>query len=94
MGPFFATEATFLIRLLLYNLLLVFRRSFLPEKDRMIRISTLRFNYFVLPAHLGRNSHGRWLKLAVFPQKLKTKIQAILDGIYAYSVPKSQLHCS
>lgn len=94
MTSFFATEAAFVIRVLLYNLLLVFRRSFLPEKDRMIRISTLRFKYFVIPAHLGRNAEGRWLKLAVFPQKLKTKIQTILDDIQAYSRPNFQLQCS
>jgi len=90
---FYATEAAFLIRLLLYNLLLVFRTTFLPEAEQKQRISTLRFKYFVIPAHLGRDASGKWLRLSIFPFKLKAKIQSILDAISVYSLPKSQLHC-
>ena len=94
MHAFYATEAAMLIRFLLYNLLLVFRTTFLPETERTQRISTLRFKYFIIPAHLGRDSSGRWLRLSVFPAKLKRKIQSILDAISAYSLPQPQLHCS
>jgi hypothetical protein len=37
--------------------------TFLPENERNQRISTLRFTYFIIPAHLGRDSSGRWLRL-------------------------------
>ena len=94
MNSFYATEVAMLIRLLLYNLLLVFRTTFLPENERTQRISTLRFKYFIIPAHLGRDYSGRWLRLSVFPAKLRIKIQAILDAISGYSLPNSQLHCS
>jgi len=94
MKQFYSTEAAFLIRLLLYNLLLVFRTTFLPEHERHQRISTLRFKYFVIPAHLGRDSSGKWLRLSAFPRKLRTKIQSILDNISSYSLPEPQLHCS
>jgi len=94
MNSFYATEVAMLIRLLLYNLLLVFRTTFLPESEQNQRISTLRLKYFIIPAHLGRDSSGRWLRLSVFPAKLKTKIQAILNAIAVYSLPNSQLHCN
>ena len=94
MNSFYATEVAMLIRVLLYNLLLVFRTTFLPENEGSQRISTLRFKYFIIPAHLGRDSSGRWLRLSVFQTKLKTKIQSILDAISTYSLPQTQLHCS
>ena len=94
MNSFYATEVAMLIRLFLYNLLLVFRTTFLPENERTQRISTLRFKYFIIPAHLGRDYSGRWLRLSVFTAKLKIKIQAILEAISTYSLPQLQLHCS
>ena len=94
MTGFFPTEAAFLIRMLLYNLLLIFKTTFLQESERNQRISTLRFKYFIIPAHLGRDASGKWLRLSVFPSKLRLKIQSILDSISAYSLPNSQLHCS
>jgi hypothetical protein len=94
MSQFYATEAAFLIRMLLYNLLLIFRTTFLPESEQTQRISTLRFKYFIIPAHLGRDASGKWLRLSVFSTKLRLKIQAVLDAISAYSIPKYQLHCS
>ena len=94
MTAFYATEAAFLIRLLLYNLMVVFRSTFLPEKEQTQRISTLRFKYFIIPAHLGRDAIGKWLRIAAFPSKMRAKIQSILDAIDAYSLPITQLHCS
>lgn len=94
MSQFYATETAFLIRMLLYNLLLVFRTTFLPQLEQTQRISTLRFKYFIIPAHLGRNASGKWLRLSVFSTKLRIKIQTILDAISAYSIPNSQLPCS
>lgn len=94
MTQFYSTEAAMLIRCLVYNLLLVFKTTFLPEKERTQRISTLRFNYFIIPAHLGRDSSSNWLRLSAFPQKCRSKIQTIMDRIYAYSIPIPQLHCS
>ena len=94
MTGFYATESAFLVRMLLYNLLLVFKTTFLPESERNQRISTLRFKYFIIPAHLGRDASGKWLRLSVFSTKLRIKIQTVLDAISTYSMPKSQLHCS
>ena len=94
MSQFYATEAAFLIRMLLYNLLLIFRTTFLSASERTQRISTLRFKYFIIPAHLGRDSSGKWLRLSVFSAKSRLKIQAVLDAISVYSMPKSQLQCS
>jgi hypothetical protein len=90
---FYATEAAFVIRMLLYNLLLIFKTTFLPESERNQCIATLRFKYFIIPAHLGRDASGKCLRLSVFPAKLRFKIQTVFDAISAYSVPKAQLHC-
>ena len=94
MDAFYATEAALLIRLLLYNLILVFRTTFLPENEQKQRISTLRFKYFIIPAHLGRDASGKWLRIAAFPSTMRTKIQSVLEAISTYSLPSLQLHCS
>ena len=94
MAQFYATEAAMLVRCMVYNLLLVFKMTFLSEKERTQRISTLRFKYFIIPAHLGKDNRGRWLRLSVFSSKLKSKIQSILNDISTYSLPNSQLHCT
>ena len=94
MSQFYATEAAFLIRMMLYNLLLIFRTTFLPESEQTQRISTLRFKYFIIPAQMGRAASGKWLRLSVFSTKLRLKIQAVLKAISLYSIPNSQLHCS
>ncbi len=94
MAQFYSTEAAMLVRCMVYNLLLVFKMTFLPEKERTQRISTLRFKYFIIPAHLGKDNRGRWLRLSVFSSKLKSKIQSILNDISTYSLPNSQLHCT
>ena len=91
---FYATEAAMLVRCLVYNLMLVFKTTFLPENERTQRLSTLRFKYFIIPAHLGRDSSSAWLRLSAFPQKCRANIQAIMDAISIYSLPQSQLHCS
>jgi hypothetical protein len=65
MTQFYSTEAAFSVRILLYNLMVVFRTTFLPEKEQHQRISTLRFKYFIIPAHLGRDASGNWLRLSV-----------------------------
>ena len=90
---FYATEAAFVIRMLLYNVLLIFKITFLPESERNQRLATLRFKYFIIPAHLGRDASGKWLRLSVSPPKFRLKIQTVLDAISVYSAPKSQLHC-
>lgn len=94
MKQFYSTEAAFLIRILLYNLIVIFRSTFLPEKESRQRISTLRFKYFVIPANLGRDSNGNWIRLSIFKKKLKSKIILILHEIEEYSLPQRQLHCS
>lgn len=93
MTGFYPTEAAFVIRMLLYNLLLVFKTTFLTQDERNQRISTLRFKYFIIPAHLGRDASGKWLRLSLFPAKLRCNIQSVLDAISTYSLPKTQLHC-
>ena len=94
MTQFYATEAAMLVRCMVYNLMLVFKINFLPEKESTQRLSTLRFKYFITPAHLGRDSSANWLRLSTFPQKCRTKVQAIMDAISVFSIPNSQLHCS
>ena len=93
MTQFYATEAAMLVRCLVYNLLLIFKTNFLPETEKSHRLSTLRFKYFIIPAHLGRDATSTWLRLSTFPQKYRHKIQDVLDTISHYSSPQSQLHC-
>lgn len=94
MTQFWATEAAMLIRCLVYNVLLVFKTHFLSETERTQRISTIRFKYFIIPAHLGRDSSSDWLRLSAFPQACRAKIQDIMDRISVYSIPNFQLQCS
>jgi hypothetical protein len=90
---FYPTEAAMLIRCFLYNLLLIFKTQFLPKNEQTSRISTLRFTYFIIPAHLGRNAHFDCLRLSVFSAKVRSKIQFVLDAIDSFSKPPAQLHC-
>jgi hypothetical protein len=94
MTQFYATEAAILVRCLVYNVLLVFKTTFLPEKERTQRIATIRFKYFIIPAHLGRDSASACLRLSAFPHACRASFQAIMDRISHYSIPTPQLHCS
>ena len=94
MTQFYPTEAAMLVRCLVYNLLLIFKTNFLPEKERTQRISTLRFKYFIIPAHLGRDASSNWLRLSPFTQTYRAKLQAIMDAVSLFSMPNPQLHFS
>ncbi len=85
LNQFYSTETAFLFRILLYNIIQVFRSSILSKNERHHRIATLRFKYFVIPANLGRDATGSWIKLAVFPKKLKFKITAMMDSISRFT---------
>ena len=42
-----------LIRVLIYNLFVLFRYEILGQKEKTQRLKTLRYKYLVMPAQLG-----------------------------------------
>jgi hypothetical protein len=55
MKYFYSTEAAMLIRVLIYNLFVLFRYEILEQKEKTKRLKTIRYKYFVIPAQLGRD---------------------------------------
>jgi hypothetical protein len=53
MKRFYAVEAAMVLRILVYNLFLLFRHEFLGKKEKRQYLKTLRYKYFVLPAQMG-----------------------------------------
>jgi hypothetical protein len=52
MKRFYSVESAMLIRVLVYNLFLLFRNEIMGQKERIQRLKTLRYKYFVLPGQL------------------------------------------
>jgi len=50
MKRFYSTEAAMLLRVFIYNLFVLFRYEILGQKEKIKRLMTLRYKYFVIPA--------------------------------------------
>lgn len=66
MKNFYATEAAMLMRVFIYNLFVLFRHEILGQKEKIKRLMTLRYNYFVLPAQMGRDGRESGLQVCLF----------------------------
>ncbi len=84
MKYFYSTEAAMLIRVLIYNLFVVFRYELLGQKEKIQRLKTLRFKYFVLPAQLGAEGRKAILRISVFTQRIKSKLFYLFSRIKQY----------
>lgn len=81
MKHFYSTEAAMLIRILIYNLFVVFRHELLGKKEKTQRLKTLRFKYFVLPAQLGSDGKKKILRISVISQEIKSKLIYLFNRI-------------
>ena len=87
MKNFYATESAMAIRMLIYNIFVLFRKEILNKKEKPKRLKTLRFKYFVIPAQLGRDGHKNVLRLSIQSRKLKSKINYLLHQVKQYTMP-------
>jgi hypothetical protein len=93
MKYFYSTEAAMLIRVFIYNLFVLFRYEILGQKDKIERLKTLRYKYFVIPAQLGGDGRKTILRLSVFMQKVKSKLLYLFNRINQYD-PYDSANCN
>jgi len=93
MKQFYSREAAMLVRVLIYNLFVLFRYEILAQKEKTQRLKTLRYKYLVMPAQLGGNGKKLILSISVFTQKLRSKLIYLYNRIQQYS-PHGYAKCS
>ena len=86
MNKFYATEVAMLIRVLIYNLFVLFRTIVMPSKNKTQRLKTLRYKYFVIPAQLGSLGRDSILRLSIGSNKIKTQMKSLYDRLAEYVV--------
>jgi len=84
MKYFYSTESAMLIRVLLYNLFVLFRDQVLGQKDKIERLKTLRYKYFVVPSQMGRDGRVLILRLSVASKKVRSKMIYLFNRIEQY----------
>jgi len=84
MKKFYSTEAAMLLRVFVYNLFVLFRYEILGQKEKIKRLKTLRYKYFVIPAQLGGDGRGQVLRISVVTKKLKAKLLYLFNQIKQY----------
>jgi len=93
MKKFYAVEAAMLVRVLVYNLFLLFRNEFLGKKEKRQRLKTLRYKYFVLPAQMGSDGRDTVLRISVRSRKVRSKLSYLFTRISHY-FPSLDLNCT
>jgi Transposase DDE domain group 1 len=93
MKKFYAVEAAMVLRVLMYNLFLLFRHEFLGKKEKRQHLKTLRYKYFVLPAQMGADGRDSVLRISVQHRKVRSKLSYLFTRISHY-VPPGDLNCS
>jgi hypothetical protein len=93
MKGFYAVEAAMVLRVLLYNLFLLFKQQFLEGKERGQRLKTIRYKYFVLPAQMGSDGREAVLRISVIGRKLRAKLSSLFARI-AHRFPLSDFNCT
>jgi hypothetical protein len=93
MKSFYAVEAAMVLRVLLYNLFLLFKHQFLGRKERGQQLKTLRYKYFILPAQMGSDGREPVLRISVMGRKVRAKLSSLFTRI-SYYVPVLDLNCT
>jgi hypothetical protein len=93
MKKFYAVEGAMVLRVLVYNLFLLFRYKFLGKKEKRQRLKTLRYKYFVLPAQMGRDGRDAILRISVRSRKVRSKLAYLFTRISNY-FPRLDLNCT
>ena len=85
MNKFFATEAGMMIRVLIYNIFLLFRIEVMDGKEKNNRLKTLRFKFFVIPSFFGKTGRNHILNLNIHIDSIKIKFKAFIQKIFSYN---------
>lgn len=93
MKRFYAVEAAMVLRVLVYNLFLLFKYEFLGEKEKRQHLKTLRYKYFVLPAQMGSDGRDAILRISAQSRKALSKLSSLFSRISQYS-PECGLNCT
>ena len=93
MKGFYPVEAAMVLRVLLYNLFLLFKHEFLGRRERGQQLKTLRYKYFVLPAQMGSDGREPVLRISVMGRKVRAKLFSLFARISHY-LPLIDLNCT
>ena len=93
MKKFYAVEAAMVLRVLVYNLFLLFKYEFLGRKEKGQHLKTLRYKYFVLPAQMGSDGRNAILRISTQSRKVWAKLSSLFTRISQYS-PGGGLNCT
>lgn len=90
---FYSTEAAMLIRVLIYNLFVLFRYEILEQKEKIKRLKTIRYKYFVIPAQLGKNGKIDVLRISAYSKRIRSKLKYLFSRIQQY-IPTNMENCN
>jgi hypothetical protein len=93
MKKFYAVEAAMVLRILVYNLFLLFRHEFLGRKEKAQRLKTIRYKYFVLPAQMGSDGRDTVLRISAQSRKVRAKLSYLFTRISLY-LPRFDHNCT
>jgi hypothetical protein len=93
MKKFYAVEAAMVVRVLVYNLFVLFRHEFLGKKEKRQHLKTLRYKYFVLPGQLGSDGREAVLRISAQGRKVRAKLSYLFARISHY-IPPLDLNCT
>jgi hypothetical protein len=93
MKKFYAVEAAMVLRVLMYNLFLLFRHEFLGKKEKRQRLRTIRYKYLVLPAQMGSDGRDSLLRISAQSRKVRSKLSYLFTRISLYLAPP-KLNCT
>lgn len=93
MKKFYSVEAAMVLRVLVYNLFVLFRHEFLGNKEQRQHLKTLRYKYFVLPAQMGTDGRDAVLRISVQSRKIRSKLSYLCTRISRY-IPQTEINCT
>ena len=93
MKHFYPVEAAMLVRVLVYNLFLLFKHECFGRNEVHQRLRTLRFKYFVLPAQMGTDGREFILRISARGRKVRSKLSYLLTRL-CQSFPGFDANCT
>lgn len=81
---FYATEACMLVRVLLYNIIHLFRTTILSKAEKNKTLQLIRSKYIIIPAIFGNSGRYSVLRLGIKNRIKKGKYKSILSRINSY----------
>ncbi|KJJ83182.1 ISEcp1 transposase [Candidatus Omnitrophus magneticus] len=81
LNNFYATESAMLIRMLVYNIFVLFRFAVMGQRETRERLKTLRYKFFVVPAHFGKHGRESLLRLSVTTEHIRQKFRQFFKNI-------------